>query len=59
MGFSKDFLWGAAAASAQIEGDGFQAVSAQSVRVQDFQDRAETESRVVGIRSCSTIIEAD
>ena len=33
-------------AAAKVKGDGFQAVSAQSVRVQDFQDRAE----IKGIR---------
>ena len=37
-------------AAAKVEGDGFQAVSAQSVRVQDFQDRAETKVRF-GARS--------
>ena len=36
-------------AAAQVKGNGFQPVSAQGFRVQDFKDGAETESRVGGI----------
>ena len=45
--------------AAKVKGNGFQPVRAQSVRVQDFQDGAETEDRVVGIRSTGTVIVAD
>ena len=40
--------------AAKVEGNGFQPVRAQCVRVQDFKDRAETEARV-GVRS--TVVE--
>ena len=36
-------------AAANVKGNGFQPVSAQGFRVQDFKDGAETESRVGGI----------